>query len=613
MKSSAILSLILFPLAATFGETKKQLRFTTQHLTSTFYAEGATAGDVNGDGKTDIIYGPHWYEGPEWKKAHEIYQPEAYQPDNKYSKNFVAYAEDLNKDGAVDYLVLGFPGELAYWFENPKGKPGHWPRHDVLNGLDNESPSFLDLTGDGKSEIVCSSGGFFGYAEPDAADPRKTWNFRRISEQNVAGGRFTHGLGVGDVNSDGRPDLLDKTGWWEQPLDRRLEWKRHPFAFSGQGGAQMFAYDFDRDGDNDVLSSNHAHGYGLTLWENANLGQTLTPRTILGSKPEENAYNVLFSQLHSIDLADLNGDGVLDIITGKRRFAHGSKGDNDPLDPPVLYWFETVPGKASGQVEFIPHFIDHESGVGTQVLATDVNGDGLKDIVVGNKLGCHVSIAHEVTLDADGFEAIFDGKTLNGWEGAEGRWVVENGAIVGINTAEKPLDKNTFLMWRGGNLADFELKLKFRLTGPEAANSGIQFRCQEEPNFIVKGYQADMDRGGKYTGCLWDEAGRSMLADRGTATYWNEKGEKAEKRQQERDAAVSHINMDEWNEYSITAQHRTITLKINGKVTAELYDAHKAEAELYGRLALQCHSGPPMKIEWKDIKLKRDIPPATTK
>jgi hypothetical protein len=601
-----LLALTCTPLALSFAG--KSLQYRTHHLTKTFYAEGAAAGDINGDGKMDIVYGPHWYAGPDWKVAHEIYSPEAYEPDNKYSKNFLAYTHDLNEDGALDYMVLGFPGDVAYWFENPKGKPGPWARHDVLKVLDNESPAFGDITGDGKPEIIGSSGGFFGFAEPNWGDATKEWNFRRISEKNVAGGRFTHGLGFGDVNNDNRIDLLEKNGWWEQPEDARLEWIRHELPLTPRGGSQMYAYDFDGDGDNDILTSLDGHGYGLTMFENLNTKLDFKTLPIMGVKPEDNAHQVSFSQLHAMDLADMNNDGVKDIITGKRYFAHGSKGDAEPLAPPVLYWFEVQPGKKSGIVKFIPHFIDHESGVGTQVTAVDMNGDGLKDVLVGNKLGCHVSIAKQVETDAEGFESIFDGKTLNGWEGAEDRWVVEDGAIVGINTAEKPLKENTFLMWRDGKVADFELRLKFRLTGPVEANSGIQFRCQEQPNYIVYGYQADMDRGGKYLGCLWDEHGRSMLADRGTVSSWDAKAQKTEQREQERDAAVSHVKMDDWNEYTIIAKHRTITLKLNGKVTAVLHDHDAKDSELYGSLALQCHSGPPMKIEFKDIRIKRDTP-----
>lgn len=600
-----------FIVLATFAATPilaaPAIRFTTHRLTDVFYAEGAAAADVNHDGKTDILYGPHWYEGPDWKKAHEIYPVVAFKPDNDYSKNFLSYAPDLNNDGWADYLVLGFPGDVAYWFENPKGQVGPWARHDVLPVLDNESPTWGDLTGDGKAEIIGSSGGFFGFASPNTSDPAKEWPFQKISSQKAAGERFTHGLGYGDVNGDGRIDLLEKNGWWEQPKDARLEWPQHKVQFSGPGGAQMFAYDFDGDGDNDVLSAEFAHGYGLFWFENQGRDAggeiKFEPHRILGSKPEENPQGVYFSQLHAIDLADINGDGVMDVITGKRYFAHGSKGDADPLAPAVVYWLETQPGKKSGDAKFIAHFVDDDSGVGTQVMAIDVTGDGLKDIVVGNKKGCHVSVARKAEVDANGFEAMFDGKTLNGWEGDPKFWRVENGVVIGESTDANPLNHNTFLTYRKSKVADFEFTASFRLTGHSSANSGIQFRSQDKGDFKIIGYQADIDREGKFVGCLWDEDGRGMLADRGTETAWAADGSKQEKRVGDRAALGAAIKMDEWNTYSVTAQSSKITLKINGVITAQCDDQSAADRELYGWLSLQLHSGPACKIEWKDVKI----------
>src|SRR4051794_30756884 len=119
--------------------------------------------------------------------------------------------------------------------------------------------------------------------------------------------------------------------------------------------------------------------------------------------------------------------------------------------------------------------------------------------------------------DEPGFRPLFDGKTLTGWRGEEKFWRVENGAIVGESTAEKPLDHNTFLLWEQGEVDDFELRLQFRLTASDelTGNSGIQFRSQVEPDGHVVGYQADIDLAGKYVGALYDEKGRGLLAGRG--------------------------------------------------------------------------------------------------
>lgn len=391
------------------AQNRSLITFQKTVLTQEFWAEGAHVGDFNRDGRKDIVSGPFWYAGPDFKVRHAIYPAdksfkvkkadgtEAVVPgyegglgkNNAYSDNFIAFAHDFNRDGWDDVLVLGFPGAESWWFENPKGSQGHWKRHVAIDVTDNESPTFLDLTGDGRPEIVCSSKGAYGWASPDPADPTKPFQWHNLSP-NRNYHKFTHGLGVGDVNGDGRLDLLEKDGWWEQPPSLAGDpiWRHHPFVF-GTGGAHMYAYDVDGDGRNDVITSLAAHGYGLAWYQNLSDGQggiTFKEHTFMNKEPSENRYGVKFSQLHAIDLQDVDGDGLKDIITGKRFWAHGPTGDPEPGAPAVLYWFRLV-RNPDRSVDFVPYLIDADSGVGTQVAATDVNGDGRLDIVVGNKKG----------------------------------------------------------------------------------------------------------------------------------------------------------------------------------------------------------------------------------
>jgi VCBS repeat protein/FG-GAP repeat protein len=399
--------------------------FKRLQLSDQFWSEGANAGDLNNDGVKDIISGPYWWAGPDYTRRHEYYPATTtFQlklgpmtvvtvpgfegflgKENKYSDNFFVWTHDFNRDGWNDILVVGFPGTDTSWFENPKGKEGHWPRHQVFAQTDNESPTFVDITGDKNPELVCITGGRYGYAGPDPADPAKPWTFHPITP-NKKYGNFTHGLGVGDVNGDGRSDLIEKDGWWEQPgsLAGDPSWTFHPQTF-GTGGAQMYAYDVNADGLADVVTSLAAHGFGLAWYEQQREGGAIKFREhlIVGKEPANNAYGVKFSEIHAIDLVDMDGDGARDIVTGKRFWSHGRTGDPDRNDAAVLYWFRLVRG-AGGAVEFVPYLIDDASGVGTQVLATDVNGDRLPDIVVGNKRGTFVHLHEKKAVSRDEWE-----------------------------------------------------------------------------------------------------------------------------------------------------------------------------------------------------------------
>ncbi len=208
--------------------------------------------------------------------------------------------------------------------------------------------------------------------------------------------------------------------------------------------------------------------------------------------------------------------------------------------------------------------------------------------------------------DEAGFKPIFNGKTLSGWKAPEmSYWSVEDGAITAQSTQENPVKSNQFLVWQLGELDDFELKLKYRIDGTPAANSGIQIRSRVPPDGHVAGYQADIDRGGTYTGTLYDEQGRGMLAERGQKTIIGTDGKKNSTPLGDSSELFANIKQDGWNDYHIIARGPHIILKINGKVTAEVIDDDKANQDLSGVLALQLHAGPPMKVQFKDIQLAR--------
>jgi hypothetical protein len=359
-------------------------------LSQEFYGEGANFGDFNHDGKMDVVSGPFWYEGPDFnaEKRHEYMPPGKALDPHGYSKNFFAFVHDFNGDGWDDILIVGFPGEQAIWYENPKGKDTHWTPHVAVEHVDNESPQLGDFFKNGNPVLVCMSGGKIGYGQPDPANPDKPWTFHPVSAQHKDYQRFTHGIGFGDVNGDGKNDLLVHNGWYEQPasLEGDPEWKFHAADF-GPGGAQMYVFDVNGDGRNDVITSLQAHGFGLAWFEQKPDG-TFEKHLIMGSKKEENPQGVKFSQPHALDMIDVNGDGLPDIITGKRFWAHTT--DVEANEPAVLYWFELK--RDNGQAHYVAHEIDNNSGVGTEVVAKKIDGGKIPSIVVGNKKGTFVFI-----------------------------------------------------------------------------------------------------------------------------------------------------------------------------------------------------------------------------
>ncbi|MFT5121977.1 MAG: hypothetical protein ACI9TH_001998 [Kiritimatiellia bacterium] len=203
----------------------------------------------------------------------------------------------------------------------------------------------------------------------------------------------------------------------------------------------------------------------------------------------------------------------------------------------------------------------------------------------------------------DGFKSLFDGKSLDGWDGNSAFWSVKDGAITGITTKEQPTKGNTFCIWRGGEPTDFELHVSFKIG--DAGNSGVQFRSKDKGNWVISGYQADFDAGNGWTGTLYEEKGRGLLAKRGNKVVVDAEGKKqAGGEIASQDKIMSVIKKGDWNHYVIIAKGNHITQTLNGLLTADVTDKHEAGRAMKGLIALQLHAGPPMIVQFKDIKIK---------
>ena len=498
--------LVVAPAAGAQGPPAKNVKISWKKtvVDKVFRSEGVAVADVNKDGKLDIIVGDVWYEAPNWK-MHPLRKEKFKSHDpGAYSEAFAVFADDFNGDGYPDVIVIPFPGAACYWYENPKGKDELWKEHLLTNSACNETPIYVDLFKTGKKILVMgwnpppskdkkNGNGEVCYFLP-GKDPTQPWERISISgdmgKHAPGSDRFYHGLGCGDVNGDGRDDIITPDGWWEQPEKSEGQpWKWHPTRI-GQGCADMHVLGKNSAGLMDMVSSS-AHGYGLWLHEqrpgNAFVTRDIFPpppalakepagfkfnkeeqalftavnkfreskkrapwspdamlcvaarkavagaeskevpgelyaraesvERILGMLQEKKMDSLLHNpkckigvgasqgdyvllvaedkhfslpgQTHALHYVDINGDGLKDLVTGRRWWAHGPNGDVSPADPAYLYWFDAKKD-ATGVTTFTPHMIDDDSGVGTQFEVIDINGDGLPDVVISNKKGVFI-------------------------------------------------------------------------------------------------------------------------------------------------------------------------------------------------------------------------------
>ena len=375
--------------------------FRMQRLSDFYYSWGAGAADMNHDGVMDIVSGPHIYYGPDYTVHREIYAALTSNPSDTYTTDdWMQFVADFTGDGWADALNCSFstnPG--CYLYVNPKGESRRWDKYLVVPAYQSEIGIVRDLDGDGKPTLIYMAQNTVRYAKPDPANPTGTWIVHDVSE---AGYGTAHGIGMGDINGDGRMDIVNAYGWYEHPPagSSQKTWTYHPETFARygrniMGGSVMGVYDVNGDGLADIVTVLNVHGYGMAWFEQKrdSAGKiSFVQHMVMDDYSTKNAGGVTFSEPHGTTVADVDGDGIPDFIVGKRYWSHRDDYlDPDPYGPAVLYWYRTVRNpNAPGGAEFVPELIHNRSGAGSDIYAADLNKDGAMDIVTATRYGTFI-------------------------------------------------------------------------------------------------------------------------------------------------------------------------------------------------------------------------------
>lgn len=364
-------------LLATAAEDAPMVKFEKTRIGDVVY-EAASAVDVNNDGVMDIVSGGYWFEGPDFTKSHKICDV---KPEGDYFDDFGDIPLDVNGDGYMDIVSGAWFGRTLTWRENPKGEPVEWQVHAISEVGNIERPCCYDIDQDGTIEIIPNtpSGPVRIFKLVKDANGKGTGKFEEFVAFNQNSG---HGMGFGDVNGDGRPDIVLASGWLEAPENPLGgEWAWHPeFTLVPSASVPILVHDVNGDGLNDLIVG-AGHDYGLAWYEQKRDGdgnRTWVKHDICTER----------SQYHDMQLVDIDNDGELELVTGKRYYGHSGHdpGANDPVG---IYYFKLNGG------EFVRQTIDYgdpkeHSGAGIFFWVADLDGNGWKDIVAPGKEGLYL-------------------------------------------------------------------------------------------------------------------------------------------------------------------------------------------------------------------------------
>ena len=350
------------------------------HRIGNYRSEACGVGDFNNDKKPDIVAGPFVYLAPDFQaKKIRTLGGSVDEQGNGYMYDFMNLPLDVDGDGRLDVVSCSWHEKRSVWFRNIGFDAGEWPQTVVDVNGNFEHGDLFDLDGDGVCDEVVPGVRTTVWYELGKLPSGKQGLIKYTASEK----QHAWGVGAGDVNGDGRADLLRPGAWYEAPADRHQgPWKEHPLCLGSLQGdkpdhtPQIRVHDVNGDGLADIVTSS-AHKYGIFWYQQLRDGDEPVWR--------QHVIDQSWSQAHSITLADLDGDGDLDLVTGKRFRAHNGK-DPGGTDPPGVYWYELKPGRTT---QWIKHVISFDEGIGAgmNVPVVDLDGDGDLDIVVTGKWG----------------------------------------------------------------------------------------------------------------------------------------------------------------------------------------------------------------------------------
>jgi hypothetical protein len=612
------------------------------------FCEAASVADLDGDGDLDIASGRNWYEAPNWIK-HTDYRDGAETNGPEVEDNS-EFGMDVNFDGHMDIVSSGWMFmKGAFWYENPGDSQTPWVSRRIHMAENMEGVIPGDIDGDGDDDILVNHWALVpgqGMTWLEHID-QAPWFVEHVIGREVD----SHGNGLGDINGDGRPDIVTRTGWYEQPAsDPKSSWVFHgDYDFFpakggyGSGSHPMLVHDVNEDGLNDIIIG-QAHAYGLA-W--------LEQKMENGRRTFETHWiETEYSQFHTMELGDLNGDGKEDLVTGKRLFAHHGDdiGSGEPL---FAFWYDLNGGDIERHIlsfNHLPHYPLEQTNnpppnfvvsVGMKIQIEDLNQDGRNDVIIAGKGGLYVfynngnpptlPIADKLIRESGyptwrewygHYVSYFNGKDFTGWqvpEGDNGHWTVKDGVIDYDALSEAPGGKH---LLTEESFRDYRLHIEWRFK----EKSGLYPMKLIQPD---GSYKKDANGKDIIKPAPNADSGIIFRGSGGQANLWCwpvGSGELWSVRNNEsllphvRAAAVPLVRADnpvgEWNSMDVTLINDHATIRLNGKLVID--NALVPDLPKSGPIGLQHHGGMNKKtgeyspassrIQFKNILIKKIEP-----